>query len=80
MKYSTYLHKTISAGLAAMAAALCLTGLAQQQRAAAQCCPPQCQRGGEISFNVGVSLGCRWNCNKGHWVPDFPACYGPGMR
>ena len=43
------MNKMVIAGLAA--AALSLTALASQ-RASAQC-PPQCQRGGEITFNTG---------------------------
>ncbi len=57
----------------AVAAALSLTALAQQ-RAAAQCCPPQCMRGGEISFNSSITFGCHWTPCHGHWEPN---CCGP---
>ena len=57
----------------AVAAALALTALSQQ-RAAAQSCPPQCMRGGEISFNTGVTFGCHWTPCHGHWQPN---CCGP---
>lgn len=57
----------------AVAAALALTALSQQ-RAAAQSCPPQCQRGGEISFNTGVTFGVHWTPCHGHWQPN---CCGP---
>ena len=58
-----------------VAAALSLTCLSQQ-RAAAQCCPPQCMRGGEISFNAGVTLGCHWTPCHGHWEPNCCSPYG----
>jgi len=69
------MKKLAFAGLAA--AALTLTALSGQ-RASAQCCPPECRRGGEISFNVGVSFGVHWTPHQGHWVPNCPPpCYGP---
>ena len=62
------------AGLAA--AALSLTALGQQ-RASAQCCPQQCQRGGDVTFNVGLTFGLHWTPKCGHWVPDCPTCGYP---
>ena len=44
-----------------------------QQRAAAQC-PQQCMRGGEVSFNTGITFGCHWTPRCGHWEPN---CCGP---
>ena len=69
------MKKMVFAGLTA--AALALTVLSSQ-RAAAQCCPPECQRGGEVSFNLGLTLGCHWTPAHGHWVPNCPppCCYG----
>ena len=57
----------------AVAAALSLTCLSQQ-RAAAQDCPQQCMRGGEISINSGISFGVHWTPCHGHWEPN---CCGP---
>ncbi len=66
--------------IAGAVAALSLV-VGSQQRAEAQCCPPQCTRGGEISFNAGVTLGCHWTPCHGHWEPNCcgPYCapYGP---
>ncbi len=61
----------VTAGV--VAAALALTCLSQQ-RASAQCCPPQCMRGGDISLNAGISFGCHWTPCHGHWEPN---CCGP---
>ena len=69
------MKKLAFAGLAA--AALTLTALSGQ-RASAQCCPPECKRGGEISFNLGLSFGVHWTPCHGHWAPNCPPpCYGP---
>ncbi len=69
------MKKVAFTGLAA--AALTLTALSGQ-RASAQCCPPECQRGCEISFNLGVSFGVHWTPCHGHWAPNCPPpCYGP---
>ena len=57
----------------ALAAALCLSGVAQ--RASAQYCPPQCVRGGDVSFNMGFTFGCHWTPSHGHWEPN---CCNPG--
>ena len=62
------MNKMVIAGLAA--AALSLTTLASQ-RASAQC-PQQCMRGGEISFNTGITFGVHCSPKCGHWVPNCP--------
>ena len=57
----------------AVAAALSLTALSQQ-RAAAQDCPQQCMRGGDVSLNAGITFGAHWTPCHGHWEPN---CCGP---
>jgi len=68
------MNKMAIAGLAA--AVLSLTALASQ-RAAAQCCPQQCQRGKEITFTTGITFGIHCSPKCGHWVPDCPPPCGP---
>ena len=67
------MKKLAFAGLAAVLTLTALSG----QRASAQCCPPDCRRGGEISFNLGLTFGVHWTPCHGHWAPNCPPpCYG----